>query len=406
MAAPAHYTPAMRITSAGRFVFVAQWFFAPLLPYFIVSGRVMVGSVPGWLTIVGWIYAIPVVALLLIPPIVTLFDRQAERERSTRLAYVVSSWILWSALSVMGLAVPDADDTGAGYSALSAWSGISLDVSVSLFSGASFVAIGAFLAQLVTASLSVAQSRKHASVPTSAPDTLPHPPPEVALQPAISDPRPGDDAGTKYARLAWSVGGVLLIGAALCGALTWLLNIPSAGFVSGGFVSAVLYAIAALVFAFGIRGAGSVTGRRPLGTAALALLAVWCVAHWIVWNLLPLDATPPEGQGRLPVIADAFLGATLAVTACVAIARAKVVPAPWNWAPCWVLLAVLILPSLLQPLEMVAILSPVELPLLGALSESEGLVQWAAAVFLGITAILLATRRTQRAPAPMTAAGT
>jgi hypothetical protein len=361
----------------------------------------MVGSVPGWLTIVGWIYAIPVVALLLIPPIVTLFDRQAERERSSRLAYVVSSWILWSALFVMGLAVPDADDTGARYSALSASSGISLDVSVSLFSGASFVAIGAFLAQLVTASLSVAQSRKHASVPTSGPDTLPHPPPEDAMLPAISDPRPGHDAGTKYARLAWSVGGVLLIGAALCEGLTWLLNIPS-----GGFVSAVLYAIAALLFAFGIRGAGSVTGKRPLGTAALALLAVWCVAHWIVWNLLPLDATPPEGQGRLPVIADAFLGATLAVIACVAIARAKVVPAPWNWAPCWVLLAVLILPSLLRPLEMVAILSPVELPLLSALAESEGLVQWAAAVFMGITAILLATRRTHQAPAPMTAAGT
>ena len=206
----------MRITSAGRLVYIAQWFFAPLLPYFIVSGRVMVGSPPGWLTIVGWIYAIPVVSLLLIPPIVTLFDRQAGRERSSRPAYVVSSWVLWSTLLVMGLAVPDAGDSGERYSALSAWTGISLDVSVSLFIGASFVSIGAFVAQLVTAALGVAQSRKHASVPMFATDTPPHPPPEDVL-PAISDPRPGDDAETKDARLAWRVGGVVLIAAALSG---------------------------------------------------------------------------------------------------------------------------------------------------------------------------------------------
>ena len=68
------------------------------------------------------------------------------------------------------------------------------------------------------------------------------------------------------ARLAWVIGGALLIA-------TVVVSTPLSWYFGGGVITAVLFAAALLVFAFGIRGSGSVTGRRPLGTAALVVLA-------------------------------------------------------------------------------------------------------------------------------------
>ena len=68
------------------------------------------------------------------------------------------------------------------------------------------------------------------------------------------------------ARHAWVIGGALLMGSVVVSA-------PLSPYFGGGVIKAALFAAALVVFAFGIRGSGSVTARRPLGTTALVVLA-------------------------------------------------------------------------------------------------------------------------------------
>lgn len=192
---------------------------------------------------------------------------------------------------------------------------------------------------------------------------------------------------TQDARLAWTIGGALLIAstfvAAFLGPVLW--SVPG-----GELVGPVLVAVALLLFAFGFRGAGSVTARRPLGTVALVLLALWSFADRAVWWLLPLDESTPERFGFL-FAAIPLLRAVLAAVACVQIARAGVAPAPWNWAPCWALVAV-ILPPLAQALLVAAAPQSADQAILTLLVSLDGLARAAAAVFLGVLAIVLANR--------------
>ena len=145
------------------------------------------------------------------------------------------------------------------------------------------------------------------------------------------------------------LGGILLIAATLVVAVP----APTLRSVPGGeFAGPALFSAALLVFAFGLRGAGSITARRPLGTAALALLAVWTFADGLLWRFTPLGSLPLDRPALLGT-AIPLITAALAAVACVQIARAGVVPTPWNWAPTWALIAV-VAPSLLQMLLVAA----------------------------------------------------
>lgn len=195
------------------------------------------------------------------------------------------------------------------------------------------------------------------------------------------------------------LGGILLIAATLVVAVP----APTLRSVPGGeFAGPALFSAALLVFAFGLRGAGSITARRPLGTAALALLAVWTFADGLLWRFTPLGSLPPDQQALLGTSIP-LVTAALAAVACVQIARAGVLPRPWNWAPTWALIAVVV-PSLLQMLLAAAGPASSSQDLLIALVGLDGLVRAAAGVFLGIMAILLASRaagtRTVRIIAP------
>ena len=82
---------------SGRFVFVAQWVFAVLLPIFFFIGRGVVGAQLGWLSVLGVIYGFFVIVLLLVPPMMTLFDRTVRRQKRTRWGYALSTIVLWAA---------------------------------------------------------------------------------------------------------------------------------------------------------------------------------------------------------------------------------------------------------------------------------------------------------------------
>jgi predicted RND superfamily exporter protein len=141
----------MQMTRLGRFVFVAQWFAAVLLPLFVVLGRGLVGADLGWMAVIGIIYGAFVILLLLVPPLVTLFDREVRAARAERSAFAITSIVLWAAIVVTGLSIPDSGDSGHLDSALMTWTGMSYEVSTSIFAIASAVVGVAYLIAFILA---------------------------------------------------------------------------------------------------------------------------------------------------------------------------------------------------------------------------------------------------------------
>lgn len=152
----------MHIARSGRFVFVAQWVAAVLLPLFFFLGRGLVGAQIGWMGIVGIVYGVVVVAILLVPPIMTLFDRTVRRERRTRFGYDLSSFVLWGAILLAALTVPDSGDSGHLDSAVTTWSGgaISYETSQAIFTVAAILIGLAYLAAIVFAVIGIARWRR------------------------------------------------------------------------------------------------------------------------------------------------------------------------------------------------------------------------------------------------------
>ncbi|WP_344292554.1 hypothetical protein [Agromyces neolithicus] len=198
---------------------------------------------------------------------------------------------------------------------------------------------------------------------------------------------PRNDATTRDARRAWTIGGALLIVSTLVGTIAapMLWTIPGSG-----FAGPALFSIALLIFAFGIRRAGSVTARRPLGTGALAVLALWTFASRFVWDFIPDESLALDQQVVLGTVGT-LMAAILAAVAAVQVARAGVVPSPWNWAPFWALIAVIV-PSLLQLLIFAVGSSSSSQAAVTVLVGLDQLVRSTAVVFLGVLAIVLATR--------------
>lgn len=138
-------------------------------------------------------------------------------------------------------------------------------------------------------------------------------------------------------RPAWIVGGALMIVAVVIDyAQPWVPSLPVPVPVS---ISTLAWAAGALVLALA---PGSVTARRPLGTAALTALGIWVVAASIASGIIGRSIRPDD-PGPGPTVfgyVDLLTAFLLALIAVVQIARIEVVPRPWRWAPAWVLGAV------------------------------------------------------------------
>jgi hypothetical protein len=150
----------MHIVGTGRFVYYAQWPAAVFLPVFFFIGRGNVGAGVGWLGFFGLVYGVIVIAVLLVPPVLTLFDREVRRARATRLWYDIASAVLWLGLLVAGMTVPDAADSGPLDTVFMNWFGISAETSAALFALAAGVTGLAYLASVVTALRGVAAARR------------------------------------------------------------------------------------------------------------------------------------------------------------------------------------------------------------------------------------------------------
>lgn len=151
----------MHITSSGRFVFVAQWVLAAVLPFFLLFGRGLVGSPLGWMAFIGIWIGLPLLAAMYVPPVLTLFDREVRAAKATRLAYSIATWVLWGSLVVTALAVVDGGDDGAAGSALTVWTGgaFSIDASEQLMLIGGSVSLVALAATVVIAIVGIVRSR-------------------------------------------------------------------------------------------------------------------------------------------------------------------------------------------------------------------------------------------------------
>lgn len=152
----------MQLARSGRFVFVAQWVAAVLLPVFLFIGRGFLGAELGWMAIIGIVYGAAVIALMLVPPILTLFDREGRRLRRTRGAYDIATFVLWAAFVVAAISVPDSNDSGHLDSAATTWTGGAIDyeASTSIFTAAAVVAGLAYLAILGLAIAGIVRGRR------------------------------------------------------------------------------------------------------------------------------------------------------------------------------------------------------------------------------------------------------
>lgn len=186
------------------------------------------------------------------------------------------------------------------------------------------------------------------------------------------------------ARLAWIIGGSLLIALAVVPLITQGMPVPVFG-----IVPSMVWAGALAVFAFGVRGQGSVVARRPLGVTALVVAALIPLAELVFWALVPTES---YAQGSLVPVGQGIRVVSLValVIATVQIARAGVVPSRFRWVP---LILVGASAATQAAVEGVAIATPgVDQVMLLPLFFVARVVPTLATLALGILAIVLAPR--------------
>lgn len=154
----------MQIAVRHHWVNVWQWILAVALPAFVIIGRGLLGAELGWMAVVGIVvYAAPTILALLLPPVLTRFDRQAREAKAVRQAYALACFVLWGGLVLAGLTIPDSGDSGHLRSVVSRWFGVSYEVSEILFYIALMAAVIAWAISLAVAASGIAVSRRPAT---------------------------------------------------------------------------------------------------------------------------------------------------------------------------------------------------------------------------------------------------
>lgn len=157
------YGQRMQIAARYRWVAAWQWVFAIVLPAFVLVGRRLLGAELGWMAVIGIVvYALPTVLALLLPPVLTRFDRQARAAHTVRRTYAIAGFVMWGSLVLAGLSIPDSGDNGELPSVLARWFGLSHQASTVVFSVALMAAVIAWAITLAVAVSGIALSRKPA----------------------------------------------------------------------------------------------------------------------------------------------------------------------------------------------------------------------------------------------------
>ena len=136
-------------------------------------------------------------------------------------------------------------------------------------------------------------------------------------------------------RRTWTIGGIGLVASGVLGMLGGTYFLMSGG-PALAIATGVIYAASVLLFAIGTTREASVVARRPLGITMLAIVAVWPLIDLLATQFLPQDGSS-LGAWTTYGYVTLLVQTGAALVAAMQIARAGVVPAPWHWAPLWVL---------------------------------------------------------------------
>ncbi|MGO1839547.1 MAG: hypothetical protein ACTH2J_03700 [Candidatus Microbacterium stercoravium] len=191
-------------------------------------------------------------------------------------------------------------------------------------------------------------------------------------------------------RLSWLVGGIGLIACGVVGVVRTSVLGSSGTNNALTLISDLLWAGSILLLAVGLSREGSVVARKPLGLVSAVVIAVWPVTRTLVGLVFVRD-TPQQAAGWLFWdYASTFLPFVIGLIAAMQVARAGVVPRPWNWAPLWALgakSAMWVLPQLIGSA------SPSALIQMPGLVSALGMLGFLATTLgLGVVAVVLANR--------------
>jgi hypothetical protein len=194
-------------------------------------------------------------------------------------------------------------------------------------------------------------------------------------------------------RLTWLIGGIGLVACGVFGVVRGsVLGFPATS--SGlALLTDALWAAAILILAIGLNYEGSVVARKPLGLTASAAVALWPITARLVNLLADPVSLEQVDDWRLWYYLSMVLPLMFGVIAAMQVARTRVVTAPWNWAPLWVLCvqtAIWVLPQVIG-----AAAPDVLVEMYGLIAAFGTLGFLAATLGLGILAIVLSSRTRQ-----------
>ena len=240
---------------SGRFTYRMQWWAPLILAFWIAIGRVFVGSVFGWVALLGSVTMGPMLAVLLyVPAWITLADRDVRHVKTARFGYDIASYVLWGVLVLWGLFLPDGADGPPFGSAVTMWTGGAFTYEESAVYYRALLIVGAAV-YVVAVGLAIAGATR--------PSRLVDPPPTAAGgRPAVV---------TVAARLWW---GAIALEALLAAADIWMLAAwGTYGLRTFGAQMGVAIAIIIVgcIFVPRLRG-GHLAPRWVLGAAAAVAL--------------------------------------------------------------------------------------------------------------------------------------
>jgi len=136
--------------------------------------------------------------------------------------------------------------------------------------------------------------------------------------------------------LTWTIGGSGLIASGVAVLLRdTVLGTPAAHLI--GTAGNVFYAAAVLFLAFGLSREASIVARRPLGVAALTCVGLWPLVASVLSPIFESSGIDGDTGPLVYFYLALFVPSCAGVIAVVQIARAGVIPPPWQWAPSWAL---------------------------------------------------------------------
>ncbi|MDL5350590.1 hypothetical protein [Microbacterium sp. zg-YB36] len=135
-------------------------------------------------------------------------------------------------------------------------------------------------------------------------------------------------------RTTWTIGGLGLIVCGLLAIFEYTISRgPGAALFT--FPGELPFAAMVLLFAIGLSREASVVNRKPLGMAALIVVAVWPIIASMLLPILIQEQTSPGDGPTVFTYIDLIVRVAAGVIAVIQIARAGIVPSPWRWAPLW-----------------------------------------------------------------------